>query len=91
MGRTDGQTDGRTDRRTDGQTYGTDRGNTLCPSATLRIGGGIKSDEVSVLSRMNIHCVLKKQEFCGCGVSPACALSKNRAKHLNRHPSHYSS
>ena len=31
-----------TDRRTDGQTYGTDRGNTLCPSAILRIGGGIK-------------------------------------------------
>ena len=35
-----GQTDGRTDGRTDGQTYGTDRGNTQCPSAILRIGGG---------------------------------------------------
>ena len=32
-----GQTDGRTDR----WMYGTDRGNTKCPSAILRIGGGI--------------------------------------------------
>ena len=42
MGRTDGQTDGWTDR----QTYGTDRGNTKCPSAILRIGGGIKKNIV---------------------------------------------
>ena len=27
--------------RPDGQTDGTDRGNTKCPSAILRIGGGI--------------------------------------------------
>ena len=36
---------GRTDRRTDGCTYGTDRGNTLCPSAILRIRGGIKNEK----------------------------------------------
>ena len=33
---------GRKDGQTDGQTYGTDRGNTSCPSAILRIDGGIK-------------------------------------------------
>ena len=32
----------RTGSGTYGRTYGTDRGNTLCPSAILRIGGGIK-------------------------------------------------
>ena len=30
------------DVRTDERTYGTDRGNTYCPSAVLRIGGDIK-------------------------------------------------
>ena len=30
------------DIQTDRRTYGTDRGNTLCPSAILRIGWGIK-------------------------------------------------
>ena len=42
MGRTDGRTDGRT-----GRTYGTDRCNTYCPSAILRIRGGIKIIVVS--------------------------------------------
>ena len=41
MGRMDGQTDGQTDARMDRRMYGTDRGNTLCPSAILRIGGDI--------------------------------------------------
>ena len=40
---------GRTDGRTDGRTYGTDRGNTLCPSAILRIRGGHKNARVVFL------------------------------------------
>ena len=35
--------------KTDGQTYGTDRDNTECPSAILRIGGGIKNARVDFL------------------------------------------
>ena len=41
MARTRSGMYGRTDGRTDRRTYGTDRGNTKCPSALLRKGGGI--------------------------------------------------
>ena len=38
-----------------GRTDGTDRGNTLCPSAILRIRGGIKMKEMSSL--FITHCI----------------------------------
>ena len=41
MARTQKGTYGWTDGWTDRRMYGTDRGNTKCPSAILRIGGGI--------------------------------------------------
>ena len=52
--------------KTDGQTYGTDRGNTKCPSAILRIGRGIKMPELSSLfmtHRINVmHALVQFHE-----------------------------
>ena len=69
-----------TDRRTDGQTYVTDRGNTYCPSAILRIGGGIKIQylilEISLRLRIFPSNFMKNTYFFALGRGPYMGPNK---------------